>query len=1135
MKIVKNIIRLCAAALAVLPIFGCSEEEYVKPSALLSESSLTFEAIGAEPQSLTIASDEAWFIDVDADWITVDPTSGTNTVDVTVSVTDNVANGAVAAPREGTLTIANNRGYSIRTVIYQKGDTYLGVAESTVTEAAAFEDGTVAKIRDAQVMAVAKTGFVIGDGQTNMYVEGERSVTAGDIVQLSGKCAVKGGVPAFVVDGLEVGQNAELRPAEPVVVDGTSTSYPFDKVTYAKVSGTIIGNLLRLSGGVNCKIIDPVESVGATELNVHKVEALCYYVGTFDKQYAFVIFSLKDNGVDDTVGKPLPYSDDFSWLAPYIELANSKLPEASKISDCVGAVTSSADGCANIYTTLKDNGCDVLGELRSRGYTDLNPGFKTIYLQDAYFKFGKTNSQSGLTLPLFKIDGEQDIVVSFRWCSQMQGSGKIDDTHMVVAIDGPGTVVTAKGTDGAKISDPLAHSQKQGQMMWQDAMFTIKGATTATAITIRSNEFGSSDDVVKGVFRYYLDDIEVMLAADAVTADIKVEGIENDLITFEGTPAAPVKFNVTSSAAFKVSSSANWLHVENGEGGAGQTNEVTVTCDQSELSVLRKAEITVKSGVSTKKIQVVQSAAGQTLKPFISIAGGNYFNIDATDLSFKVKVQHNVDYTIQIPDEVKWVSVEPIETKGLVEETDLILYTAANVETTPRTATIYLVNVAESLIVPIVVNQGPAAPSGESRISWTFSKDLMGTYKDAFEKNNSLPATKGKGYISWVDLEENVALDVDKKKSKVIGGTGEPYITGAWVGDYWEFAVPGVTASAGAKINFNGVTRCSGSGHKYWAMMYNVGGEWEYVKETKTETETGKNVVYTHILTKKNQTVSETVKLKSAINNQTVKIRFICVANWQCGSAAALEAPNGGTHRWSVPAGTTDGPIITITEPAPALKAKWFFDEDPSKDAYVETFGTLNGTFKNTAGDNGMYVEANGKSVGSGRITFVQVDKTSFPVASDPNPKYYVGGTGHPYVTGVWPGDAWVFTATDGNEYPAGTKLHIKYLTRCSGTGQKYWRLEYWDGEAWQPTDPLKKETESGSSAEYNFEESKKNVTVDKTFTLAKACTEMQFRMVCVVNWTLGKKALEAPNGGTCRLAAESDAEGTSPIFEVVE
>lgn len=57
-------------------------------------------------------------------------------------------------------------------------------------------------------------------------------------------------------------------------------------------------------------------------------------------------------------------------------------------------MTSSADGCANLYTTLADNGCDVIGELRSRGYTDLNPSFKTIYLQDAYFKFGANkNSQ----------------------------------------------------------------------------------------------------------------------------------------------------------------------------------------------------------------------------------------------------------------------------------------------------------------------------------------------------------------------------------------------------------------------------------------------------------------------------------------------------------------------------------------------------------------------------------------------------------------------------------------------------------------------------------------------------------------------------------------------------------------------
>ena len=139
-------------------------------------------------------------------------------------------------------------------------------------------------------------------------------------------------------------------------------------------------------------------------------------------------------------------------------------------------------------------------------------------------------------------------------------------------------------------------------------------------------------------------------------------------------------------------------------------------------------------------------------------------------------------------------------------------------------------------------------------------------------------------------------------------------------------------------------------------------------------------------------------------------------------------------------------------------------------------------------------------------------------------------------MTGVWPGDYWLFTATDGKEYPAGTKLHISYLTRVSGAGQKFWTLEYWDGEAWQPTDALQTESETGKSVQYNFIAPTDNVMVDKTFTLAKACTQMQFRMICVANWNLKKTALEAPNSGTCRLASDaSDLDGTSPVFEVVE
>ena len=67
-----------------------------------------------------------------------------------------------------------------------------------------------------------------------------------------------------------------------------------------------------------------------------------------------------------------------------------------------------------------------------------------------------------------------------------------------------------------------------------------------------------------------------------------------------------------------------------------------------------------------------------------------------------------------------------------------------------------------------------------SLFPWAFSAATMGSYTDAFVKNNSLPATKGTGYISWNNLEDNIALDVDSNKSKVIGKTGEPYVTGVW-------------------------------------------------------------------------------------------------------------------------------------------------------------------------------------------------------------------------------------------------------------------------------------------------------------------------------------------------------------------
>lgn len=685
MKIINNLFRISAILLLASPFTSCKEEELVKPSALLTESSLTFEAKAEESQSFRIASDSDWMIDVDEPWITVDPMSGSNTMDVNVTVEDNYTGGVMNAPRQGLITIMNKRGYKVTTTIYQNGDTYLGAPEVNVAEVADLDSASRAKVLSATVAAVSTTGFVVTDGTVNMFVDGKAEVKAGDVVDFNGKTSKISGIPSFVLDQVEVKSTAEVTYPTPVAIDKAPSVLP-DKVTYVKLTGTLIGSTLRFADKTTCSLLVPADAETFNKVNTHKVNVLAYYIGVIKKDVTVVPVSFVDNGQDESVGVKLPFRDDFSWLAPYIDAANSKLSEDKKISDCVGTVTSSADGCANLYTTLADNGCDVLGELRSRGYTDLNPSFKTIYLQDAYFKFGANKKQSGLTLPLFRLDGEQDIVVSFKWCSQMQGDGNIDKTQLVLEIDGPGKVEPASKSD--KISEPVSHSQSSGKMFWQDAMFTIKGATTATAISFHPSVFGHAGAQESGYYRYYVDDIEVMLAADAVKANINVEGLDSDLITFEGTPEAPYTFKVSSDVDFKVSASANWLHIENGSGLAGETKTVSVTCDPSELSVLRKGEITIKSGVTSRKIQVVQSAAGQELDPFISIKEGNSVEVLGQGAEFAVTVQANTSFETKI--DADWIQLLP-STTAKVEWTPLKFKAAANLTGVARTGTVRFV------------------------------------------------------------------------------------------------------------------------------------------------------------------------------------------------------------------------------------------------------------------------------------------------------------------------------------------------------------------------------------------------------------------------------------------------------------
>ena len=681
MKIVKNIIRLCAAALAVLPIFGCSEEEYVKPSALLSESSLTFEAIGAEPQSLTIASDEAWFIDVDADWITVDPTSGTNTVDVTVSVTDNVANGAMAAPREGTLTLANNRGYSIRTVIYQEGDNYLGVEEMPISKIFTLDDGLFAKVAEAQVVALTSDGFVATDESASIYVSYKGEIAIGDKVSLAGEKVTLYGNAALEAGGVTVKSNAEVTRPEPVDLLSNLDPSKANVVTYVTVEAGLLGHELKFEQSlpVAIKLLDPRAGVVDIEsVNMHNISVKAYVLGLSDGELTLAVTDVQDNGINDSLNAY--FYDDFSWMKSYIDASGVR------VDDSVGDNNSGGEA-PNLRSNDALSG--LLKALTDKGYEDLNPNSKVIYAQKYYWKFGKTstatvNNNNGMILPKQDFKGDEliNVDLDFDWAAHMTGSGNIDKVQIVVELTGKGFF-----DNGTQISDPFVTTQEKGHLEWQHATVTAKGVNNTTRFIIRPAEYAS---VTPDQQRWHLDNIKIADSdipySDPVYAKVIVS---DDVITFEGTPDKPYELKIESDNPWTLTkgSDADWLSLDVIEGPAGEETTVKITCEPSTSSKLRHAVITLASADTRKNIHVVQSAAGGELDPLISISTGNTVEVLGQGAEFTAKIQSNVEFETEING--SWITeVSTPATKAVVETVSKTFKAEPNLTGTDRTGTI---------------------------------------------------------------------------------------------------------------------------------------------------------------------------------------------------------------------------------------------------------------------------------------------------------------------------------------------------------------------------------------------------------------------------------------------------------------
>lgn len=681
MKIFKNILRLCAAAIIALPMAGCGQDELVKPSALLSESSLTFEAIGAESQTLTIASDESWFIDVDADWITVDPMSGTNTVDVTVTVTDNVKNGAMDAPREGTLTIANNRGYSIRTVIYQEGDNYLGVEEMPISKIFTLDDGLFAKVAEAQVVALTSDGFVATDERASIYVSYKGEIAIGDKVSLAGEKVTLYGNAALEAGGVTVKSNAEVTRPEPVDLLSNLDPSKANVVTYVTVEAGLLGHELKFEQSlpVAIKLLDPRAGVVDIEsVNMHNISVKAYVLGLSDGELTLAVTDVQDNGINDSLNAY--FYDDFSWMKSYIDASGVR------VDDSVGDNNSGGEA-PNLRSNDALSG--LLKALTDKGYEDLNPNSKVIYAQKYYWKFGKTstatvNNNNGMILPKQDFKGDEliNVDLDFDWAAHMTGSGNIDKVQIVVELTGKGFF-----DNGTQISDPFVTTQEKGHLEWQHATVTAKGVNNTTRFIIRPAEYAS---VTPDQQRWHLDNIKIADSdipySDPVYAKVIVS---DDVITFEGTPDKPYELKIESDNPWTLTkgSDADWLSLDVIEGPAGEETTVKITCEPSTSSKLRHAVITLASADTRKNIHVVQSAAGGELDPLISISTGNTVEVLGQGAEFTAKIQSNVEFETEING--SWITeVSTPATKAVVETVSKTFKAEPNLTGTDRTGTI---------------------------------------------------------------------------------------------------------------------------------------------------------------------------------------------------------------------------------------------------------------------------------------------------------------------------------------------------------------------------------------------------------------------------------------------------------------
>ena len=728
-----------------MSLTGCTQAEIEDSKAIMIEDLEVTLQSAASKKAITIYADGKWMADATESWLSVTPNNGEGTMELTISADENPEEEV----RESKVIVrGGNLINDIEIVVRQNVNTFRDATPVTVTEALSLSEKAQAKIEGCQVMAVTKGGFVVSDNTSNLFVNGSASVEVGvgDMVAVTGEIAKINGIIGLNLYEVYVESTDDVTYPEAKDVT-EEAAYAPGKVEYVSITASCVGEKLTINGKIVASIFKPVNSVSA--LNKRDVVLTGYYIGTSSNAAVLAMVSSEDKGATPLLGKPLPFKDNFDWVEPLVQWDKDN---GRTTGDSMGEKKTVNYGNAYAIPDFEPTFTGLMG------YESMFYDSKTVYVCGGnYLKFSKTNNCNGVRLPAFAIEGTEDLLLSFDW-----GKNTGDNVVLVVEIEGKGSI------NGESVSDKLTVGSA---FTWKSESIRINGADAETRICIRPTAYTGKVSSDGSLYRWFLDNVEVVSLKGMSEAEIQVSGLENEFIVFEGLEPTDVSFKVNSTSDYSLSTTVDWLHLDVTEGVAFEEKTITVKCDESQLSTTRKGEIIIKSGLTTKSVAVIQSAAGQALDPLISVICSK-----PTDAllgegdEFSVAVQANVEYEVAISEE--WIkAVEAPATKASVEKSEHSFTLDMNISGAPRTGYVRFFNKESNVEAVVVVKQEnfvprvtvtyacgstiPALPGVASKVVYHVDANIDFTVSaDSWIKFPQTSCPKGE-YDVTVDIEAN--------------------------------------------------------------------------------------------------------------------------------------------------------------------------------------------------------------------------------------------------------------------------------------------------------------------------------------------------------------------------------------------